>query len=292
MFDNFITVNRIGKWFTAPTSPAVTSLYTPIIYDVTNIVAYYMRNIILPKFISGEVLLLLSTMARIYISYARLPTSRDSTTTANLYRGSTSIQASGPFGARPDINQCLPRTVPILIKDDGMINETLHLRLCNFFDDITRRLGRNEIHPWEAFMIRFMVNEYMGFHGDYGGKKSNNFFMMRLAIGIGGERTVKFEATKLKAGAKNDRDGKVIPDIKFSVCLKGGINAYLMSPFASGKNLLCWMDDDFTGVRGQHSSRGSGINSTIFVIDFALETLEQVQLSLSMFEDMTIELPK
>jgi hypothetical protein len=63
-----------------------------------------------------------------------------------------------------------------------------------------------------------------------------------------------------------------VPEIKFSVRLKGGINAYLMSPFASGKNLLCWIDDNYTGIRGRHSSWGIGINSVIFVIDFPLET--------------------
>jgi hypothetical protein len=131
--------------------------------------------------------------------------------TPNLYRGSTSIQASGPYGARPDINQGQPFTVPILIKDYKEFNVvTQHRKLCNFFDDITHQLSRNENHPWEAFMIRFMDNEFMGLHGDYGGKKSDNFFMMHLASGIGGERTVKFEATKLKEGAKNDRDGKVV----------------------------------------------------------------------------------
>ena len=274
------------------TSSAVTSLFTPTIYSMDDIIAYYMRNIILPKHISDEVLLLLSTMVRLYISYARLSTKQDSPSTPNLQRGSTSIQSCGIIGARPDVREDQPHKLAILIKDDGMINETLHLRLCNFFDDLTMQLGRKKHHPWEAFMIKFVNDEYMGPHGDYGGKKSDNFFMMRLSLGIGGERTVVYEAVQLNKGAKNDRDGKVIPDIKFSVCLKGGINAYLMSPFASGKNLLCWMDDNFTGVRGRHSSRGSGINSTIFVIDFALETLEQVQLSLSMFEDMTIELPK
>jgi len=191
-------------------------------------------NIILPEFISEDVLLLLSTMARIYISYARLPHKRNRSSTPNLYCGSTSIWSSDVFGFRPDMKQDHPQKLPILMKDNDMFNETQHRKLCNFFDDITSQLGRDINHPLEAFMIRFMDDEYMGAHGDYGGKKSDNFFMMRLAIGIGGDRTIKFEATKLKKGAKNDHDGKVVPEINFSVCMKGGINAYLMSPFVVG----------------------------------------------------------
>jgi hypothetical protein len=34
-------------------------------------------------------------------------------------------------------------------------------------------------------MIKFVDDEYMGPHGDYGGRKSDDFFMMRLSLGIG-----------------------------------------------------------------------------------------------------------
>lgn len=265
----------------------------PTIKNVNDIISYYKRNIILPKATGDEVLvLLLHTMTSIYIRYARLPTKSDSVTMSNLHCGSTSIQSCGVIRARPDIRGDQPYKLPILIKDKGMFNETQHRKLCDFFGNITSQLGRNAHHPWEAFMVSFMDKEFMGVHGDYGGKKSDDFFMMRLAMGVGGERTIKFEAMKLKKGAKNDRDGKVVREINFSVCLKGGLNAYLMSPYASGKNLLCWIDDNYTGLRGRHSSQGNGTNSAIFVIDFPLDSLKKVYLALHKFENMTIELPE
>ena len=62
----------------------------------------------------------------------------------------------------------------------------------------TKTLYRSSTSKTEPKLdLKFVDDEYMGPHGDYGGKKSDDFFMMRLKLGIGGEWTVVYEATKL-----------------------------------------------------------------------------------------------
>ena len=48
--------------------------------------------------------------------------------------------------------------------------------------------------------------------------------------------------------ASSDRAGKLLNGIYFELVLPSGVNAYLQSPFGSGKNLLVFFDND--GVRG------------------------------------------
>ena len=88
--------------------------------------------------------------------------------------------------------------------------------------------------------------------------------------------------------ASLDRAGKLLNGIYFELVLPSGVNAYLQSPFGSGKNLLVFFYND--GVRGCHSSVHGDSDAAIIVVDFSLCTIEDVLKCMKWFEGMDISL--
>jgi hypothetical protein len=71
---------------------------------------------------------------------------------------------------------------------------------------------------------------------------------MRISIGVGGCRHVIFRAMKIDEHAKNDSNGKLLPELSFEFN-----NAYMASPFTSGMTKLCFDSREMTSVtRAQH----------------------------------------
>ena len=229
--------------FSANTSP-----YTQTFVDVESMRNYYSVQIAVPRSIDDNVQDLLTVLCRNYICYLRRPFTNETVHSKNLKRASTKIQ--GPpsgCGRRPDANEARPYSVPILLKEDEDAVRR-HEELCTFLNNLTIYLGREENDEWEAFLIKYVGEQWMGEHGDYGGVKSEKYFMMRLTLGLGGSRTIRFRAKRIGENASSDRAGKLLNGIDFELVLPSGVNAYLQSPFGSGKNLLGFFDND--GVRG------------------------------------------
>ena len=175
----------------------------------------------------------------------------------------------------------------ILLKEDEDAVRR-HEELCTFLDKLTVYLGRDKNDEWEAFLIKYIGGQCMGEHGDYGGVKSEKYFMMRLTLGLGGSRTIRFRAKRIGENAYSDRAGKLLSGIDFELILSSGVNAYLQSPFGSGKNLLGFFNNK--GVRGCHSSVHEDYDAAIIVIDFPLRTIEDVLRCLQLFEGIDISL--
>jgi hypothetical protein len=58
-----------------------------------------------------------------------------------------------------------------------------------------------------------MANEGMGAHGDYGGLKAEKYHLMRISLGIGGSREIRFFAKAIDRNSKDDAAGTIVEDL-------------------------------------------------------------------------------
>jgi hypothetical protein len=141
-----------------------------------------------------------------------------------------------------------------------------------------------------------MENEGMGEHGDYGGIKAENNYMMRISLGIGGSRRIRFFAKEIDRNAKDDAGGKMVKDLGFELIMSGCRNTYIMSNFGSGMSGLCLSDQQGSSViRAGHKVsmiKPDENPCVIAVISFPLRSIEGVANALKQFREMSINLDK
>jgi hypothetical protein len=136
---------------------------------------------------------------------------------------------------RSDINRINPNNLPIF----RILPENMHLheRIMRGLEGLTTELGR---HQDDEF------NEGMGAHGDYGGLKAEKYHMMRISLGIGGSREIRFFAKEIDSNSKDDAAGTIVEDLGFQLVMSGCRNAYTMTHFGNGMTGMCLSDQHGT----------------------------------------------
>ena len=138
-----------------------------------------------------------------------------------------------------------------------------------------------------------MANEGMGGHGDYGGKKAEKYHMMRISLGIGGSREIRFFAKEIDRNSKDDTAGTIVKDLGFQLVMSGCCNAYMMTHFGDGMAGMCLSDQHGTSViRACHKVKMIKPDESpcvTAVISFPLRSIEGVATSLKQFRGMTID---
>ena len=228
---------------------------------------------------------------KLLIFYMRMPVKKDTPSTYNIYRSSCNIKVHNSLTMRSDINRVNLTILPIFRISPE--NTKLHERIMSGVEGLTRELGRHKDDDFTIYFIKYMENERMGQHGDYGGIKAEKHHMMRISLGIGGSRRIRFFATEIDRNSNDDAGGKKVKDLGFELVMSGCRNAYIMSNFGSGMSGLCLSDQHGSSViRAGHEVsriRPDENPCVTAVVTFPLRSIEGVATALKQFRELTID---
>ena len=183
---------------------------------------------------------------------------------------------------RSDINCIHPNNFPIFRISPA--NAYLHKRIMRGLEGLTTELGRHQDDEFNIYFVKYMAGEGMGAHGDYGGLKAEKYHMMRISLGIGGSREIRFFAKEIDRNSKDDTAGTIVKDLGFQLVMSGCHNAYMMTHFGDGMTGLCLSDQHGTSViRACHKVKMIKTDErpcVTAIISFPLRSIEAVATSL------------
>ena len=273
-----------GKPYFSESWPSVescTSRYVRFI-PIESRQLFYQRNVQVAHGISLTTRHLLRDYVKIILFYMRTPIKRDTPTTTNLYRTACPIKVNNSLNMRSDINRIHPNNFPIFRISPA--NAYLHKRIMHGLEGLTTELGRHQDDEFSIYFVKYMANEGMGAHGDYGGLKAEKYHMMRISLGIGGSREIRFFAKEIDPNSKDDATGTFVEDLGFQLVMSGCRNAYMMTHFGDGMMGMCLSDQHGTSViRAGHKVKMIKPDKSpcvTAVISFPLRSIEGVATSL------------
>ena len=283
-----------GKPYFSESWPSVescTSRYVRFI-PIESRQLFYQRNVQVAHGISLTTRHLLRDYVKIILFYMRTPIKRDTPSTTNIYRTACPIKVNNSLNMRSDINRIHPNNFPIFRISPA--NAYLHKRIMRGLEGLTTELGRHQDDEFNIYFVKYKAGEGMGAHGDYGGLKAEKYHMMRISLGIGGSREIRFFAKEIDRNSKDDTAGTIVKDLGFQLVMSGCHNAYMMTHFGDGMTGLCLSDQHGTSViRACHKVKMIKTDErpcVTAVISFPLRSIEAVATSLKRFRGMTIDL--
>ncbi len=252
---------------------------------------FYQRNVQVAHGISLTTRHLLRDYVKIILFYMRTPNKKDTPTSVNIFRASCPIKVNNSLKMRSDINHINPNNFPIFRISPE--NAHLHKRIMCGLERLTTKLGRHQDDEFTIYFVKYMANEGMGGHGDYGRMKAEKYHMMRISLGIGGSRKIRFFAKEIDRNSKDDQVGSIVKDLGFQLVMSGCRNAYMMTHYGDGMTGMCLSDQHGTSVihachKGKMIKPDESPCVTA-VISFPVRSIEGVETSLKRFRGMTID---
>ena len=187
--------------------------------------------------------------------------------------------------ARGDVNHQEPNCLPIATSKNAHIVVDFEMHLKKFLVKLGMLDRHWSIVRYHAF--NWLYGSAMGFHGDYFGKEDDDLFFLRLVLSVGDERLIEFRAQHVVKGHKKAREkGKFNV---YTLTTKRGADAYLTSPWANGKFVLCWYDEEReNGIQIKHQVKGAEEDKADAkerhnvgtIVDFPLTSIELVKAAL------------
>ncbi len=243
---------------------------------------FYQHNVQVAHSITLTTRHLLTDYVKIILFYTRTPIKRDTPSTTNIFRTSCPIKVHNSLYMRIDINRINPNNLPIFRISPE--NTHLHKRIMRGLEGLTTELGRHQDDEFTIYFVKYMANEGMGAHGDYGGLKAEKYHMMRISLGIGGSREIRFFAKEIDPNSKDDATGTFVEVLGFQLVMSGCRNAYMMTHFGDGMMGMCLSDQHGTSViRAGHKVKMIKPDKSpcvTAVISFPLRSIEGVATSL------------
>ena len=203
--------------------------------------------------------------------------SKQASSSAGCRRLGSNFHTINGLLVRRDIKPSNPRVLPLVP------NSEANKKMCDdFYDDIICMLVRDlGMCPQDEALVvvrlqRYLEETWIGKHADGDRVIGDLIHRMRLVIGIGPSRMIKFTANMFDLDNPTS-NGTVVKGLSHIITTDDCASAYLMTENTSGMKDLCYMDNKrrkAVTVHHEVPKNESNLHTIIGVIDFPLRSME------------------
>jgi len=221
---------------------------------------------------------------RLLLAYAsncfwyQLPNqSKQSSSSAGCRRLGNNFHTVNGLMVRRDVKPHHPRILPLVPASEA------NQKMCDdLYEDIICMLVRDfAMCPQDEPLVvvrlqRYMEETWIGKHADGDRVIGDSIHRMRLVLGIGPSRKIKFTANMFDLDNLTAH-GTVVKGLNHIITTDDCASAYLMTENTSGMKDLCYMDKKrrkAVTVHHEVPKNESNLHTVIAVIDFGLRSME------------------
>jgi len=203
--------------------------------------------------------------------------SKQSSSSAGCRRLGNNFHTVNPLLARRDVKPSHPRILPLVPTSEA------NQKLCDdLYEGIICMLVRDlAMCPQDEPLVvirlqRYMEETWIGKHADGDRVIGDSIHRMRLVLGIGPSRKIKFTANMFDLDNPTT-NGTVVKGLSHIITTDDCASAYLMTENTSGMKDLCYMDKKrrkAVTVHHEVPKNESNLHTVIAVIDFGVRSME------------------